>query len=383
MRSKRILFLGTHGQFNIGDELLLETFLSRLGGKHRYAVNSYDPEYTRRQLGDRYQVEIFSTNGSKAQFLRYIWQADLLFFGGGSIIKELYASVGRYRYATLMMIWLTVMFARWVARKPIIMSNIGVGPLLTPGGERIARQILRQVTFLSVRDRLSYDTCLRLGIPEARVQQVPDAVFSLDPEEFVGHGFERGTTDGVLKVALNLNYNIENPDNWETFLDSLATGMRDFQRRQPLEIHALPMQVGFKEHDDYQELSQFQQRIPEIEMHMHRPMDHREVGAIIAGCDIVVAERLHTLVISTILGKPFLGLMYDVKVQELVAGLDKLEFAININQPFAAKELTARLDSLCGQRDSLQRDLAMRGDVLRKDLAEYFKVVNLTIERLT
>ncbi len=44
---RRIVFLGTHGQYNIGDELLLETFLTQLGAEHHYVVNSYDPEFTR------------------------------------------------------------------------------------------------------------------------------------------------------------------------------------------------------------------------------------------------------------------------------------------------------------------------------------------------
>ena len=44
--SRRILLLGTHGQQNIGDELLLSTFLSMLGSEHDYEINSYDPVAT-------------------------------------------------------------------------------------------------------------------------------------------------------------------------------------------------------------------------------------------------------------------------------------------------------------------------------------------------
>lgn len=42
---------------------------------------------------------------------------------------------------------------------------------------------------------------------------------------------------------------------------------------------------------------------------------HREAAEIITSVDMVLAERLHTF-ISSILGKPFYGLVYDVKVQE-------------------------------------------------------------------
>ena len=123
MKQKRIVFLGTHGQFNIGDELLLETFLNELGTDNQYYVNSYDPDFTTAQLTPRFDVEVFHTVEERARFLRYLMRCDLLIFGGGSIIKELYASVGRNRYATLIMVLLTVTFTRHIARKMIVMSN--------------------------------------------------------------------------------------------------------------------------------------------------------------------------------------------------------------------------------------------------------------------
>src|SRR6185503_13252830 len=106
----KILFLGTHGQFNIGDELLLETFLAQLGTEHRYAVNSYDPAFTQGLMRPKFHVEAFHTTKELPRFLKYLLTSNLLFFGGGSIIKELYASVGRNPYSTLLMILVTVTF---------------------------------------------------------------------------------------------------------------------------------------------------------------------------------------------------------------------------------------------------------------------------------
>ncbi len=56
MKNKRIVFLGTHGQMNIGDELLLETFLTQLGRDNHYYVNSYDPQFTGEQLRAQFQA---------------------------------------------------------------------------------------------------------------------------------------------------------------------------------------------------------------------------------------------------------------------------------------------------------------------------------------
>jgi polysaccharide pyruvyl transferase WcaK-like protein len=379
MTQKRILFLGTHGQHNIGDELLLDTFLTQLGSENHYFVNSYDPTFTEAQLRPRFQVDVFHTTGEPLRFLRYLLSCDLIFFGGGSIIKELYASVGRGRYATLLMVLLTVTFARQIARKPVIMSNIGVGPIETTRGKRLSTWILKQVNLLSVRDETSYQTCLTLGLDPRQVHQVSDVVFVNNAQAFMAETDNTPTNAVVLsrpvRVALNLNYDIENPANWDTFLQNLEEGLRGLNERQPIEIHALPMQSAFKAHDDWAVLAEFRQRIPEIEMHLHRPETFQEVAAILSECDLLISERLHSIVVAAILGKPCLALTYDVKVRELVAMLNIQEHALEINRPFDPALLTDRAEALLRAPDIASHHLLHRAATLRSEMDAY--VLNL------
>lgn len=370
MNNKRIVFLGTHGQMNIGDELLLETFLTQLGPENRYFVNSYDPAYTMAQLGDRFQVEVFNTATQRSKLLQYLWQADLLFFGGGSIIKELYATTGRHPYSTLIMVLATVTFARQVARKPIVMSNIGVGPLMTPRGKQLAGWILRQVDIVSVRDRKSYETCQQLGV--SCVQLVPDAVFANPPAVFVNDAPLMPQSGAPLKIALNLNFDIENPANWETFRQNLADALHLLAAQRPLEIHTLPMQSHFKAMHDARVLEEFRDLIPDLNVITHSVETHRDAGAVIAACDLLLAERLHALVMATIVGKPFYALLYDVKVRELVAGLEMSEHAIDINQPFDPAQLVEGIEAVWTQREQVSHHLISRSTALRKELAAYF-----------
>lgn len=383
MTNKRIVFLGTHGQYNIGDELLLETFLAQLGAGNHYHVNSYDPAFTAAQLQPRFQAEVFNTATERGRLLQGLRACDVLFFGGGSIIKELYASVGRNRYATLLMVLAIVTFTRRIARRPIVMSNIGVGPLQTATGQRLARWTLGQVDVLSVRDRKSYDTCLALGLPAQRVQLVPDAVFANSPAVFTPTGADdvagypqpRGAIEAVqppLRIALNLNYDIENPANWPTFLQNLEDGLRALHASQPIEIHTLPMQSGFKAEHDAKVLAEFCARIPEIHVYQHRPETHRQIAAIIAGCDLLVSERLHALVIAAILGKPLVALMYDVKVRELIAGLDMTAYALDVNAPFDPLAFRELAETALREAAAVQAHLLARSGALRQELAAYF-----------
>lgn len=375
MAPKTILFLGTHGQYNIGDELLLETFLSELGAQHRYYINSYDPTFTARQLAGRYEVQVFHTTQDRWQLVSLIRQCDLLFFGGGSILKELYKNVGRNRYATLIMVLGIVTFARLVARKPIVMSNIGVGPITTRFGLLLARLILRQVSYVSVRDQKSHDTCAGLGIAEHKLSFVPDAVFVKDAAFFLSEPGVKNKRSGKLRIGLNLNYNIEKPEHWDHFVEQLAQGLRVIHQRRPIEIHALPMQSHYKPHNDLEMLTALCNEIPEIDVVLHEPSTPQHAAKIIAACDILVAERLHALIMAAILHKPVVALVYDVKVRELAKYLGVEDFAIEIDGSFCHAALANCVLTL-DERQDVSSQLQARVSELREQLRSYFEMLN-------
>ena len=181
--SRKILVLGTHGQANVGDELLLQTFLDQLGAHHRYEINSYAPDETAESLDDSFDVEVFDTATTRLGLLAAIARCDALVFAGGSILKQLGPRTGRHPNATLLMI-LGVVTAARVLGRPILMSNIGVGPLPEASGRRLARRILRQVDLVSTRDPASFRLARERTDDDAKVIRVPDAAFANKPSEF-------------------------------------------------------------------------------------------------------------------------------------------------------------------------------------------------------
>lgn len=351
----RLVFLGTHGQYNIGDELLLETFLHRLGDDAHYVINTYDKTFTADQLGERYSYDLIDTAGDRFRLLWHLLRADRVVFGGGSIIKELNSTVGRNRYATLAMILAIVTFVRWVARRPLAMLNIGVGPVTTPLGRRLARLILRRVDLVTVRDAASWELCRSLGI-EAHL--ATDAVFSAEPEWLLGGPRPCSRVEGPLRITLNLNYDIANPDNWDHFTARLAEVLGRLAGWRPLEIHTLPMQSGFKEHDDAEVLRDFAARLPAVRFVHHQPSTHYEAAQVIANSDLVLSERLHAIVMAAVLGVPAFALSYDVKVTELASLLGLDDYTVDINRAFSADELEIPLRQLISDLDGARRHVA-------------------------
>ncbi|MBA8814998.1 polysaccharide pyruvyl transferase CsaB [Microbacterium halimionae] len=367
-----IVFLGTHGQYNIGDELLLETFLSQLGDQANYVINTYDPEFTERQLGGRYRAEFIDTATDRRALISHLRRADVLVFGGGSIIKELYASIGRHRYATLLMILAIVTFTRLVARAPIGMFNIGVGPLPSRGGRMLAKAILRQVSLVTVRDSASFALCQRLGL-DARVSESADAVFSMSADQLLGEsGAATPARGDVIRVGLNLNHDIENPDNWEHFQESLATAMSALADNRRIEIHGIPMQSRGKRNDDATMLEEFSQRIPNVSFVAHRPETTQDAARLIHSCDLIVSERLHAIVMASILGVPAFVLSYDVKVRGLAKALGLEEAMIDINGPINAPALASSLEQLLVDRANATKRLTARARVLAAQSSDDF-----------
>ncbi|MBH0009613.1 polysaccharide pyruvyl transferase family protein [Salinibacterium sp. SWN1162] len=359
---RRIVVLGTHGQYNIGDELLLATFLKQFGDANSYVVNTYDADDTAARIGDEYSVRMIDTAGGRLQLLRYLRGADALVFAGGSILKELSAATGRNRYSTLLMILGVVTFARWITRTPMAMLNIGVGPIRTRVGRRLAGLILAQVELVAVRDETSAALCARIGVRRPVISGA-DAVFSADPEWLLGgaasaRADSRRAADSTLRVGLSLNHDIDAPEIWEHFLASLATALDGLADARPIEIHALPMQSRGKEHDDASVLRSFAERVPGITVIHHELNDHHDVANVISRCDVVVAERLHALITSAVLGVPIVPLAYDVKVRALATALGLDSATVDMASRVEPEHISAALAEVVGDLDASRRALA-------------------------
>jgi polysaccharide pyruvyl transferase CsaB len=374
---RRVLFLGTHGQANIGDELLLTTFLEQLGHEHQYVVNSYAPDRTRAHFEADVDIEVIATTGDRWPLLRNLVRCDAVVFGGGSIVKELYRSVGRWRYATLVMVLALVMVAR-AARRPVLLCGVGVGPINTRVGRVLAAIIVRTANLVSVRDAASYDTCLSIGARPDRVVRIPDPAFVNRADQLlpVG-GLDEARAgidpDGCVRIALNLNRDIANGDRWDDVLAELTETFDLVAARIRIEIHALPMQSEYKEHDDATVLRAFLSGHPEWNPVVHDTADHRDVAAIIATCDLVVSERFHAIVMAAILGRPTIGLLYDVKVAELADQLGIRGRSVDINAPFDPAGLADAVVSTAALGADEGMRLCLQADAYRAELDDHFE----------
>ena len=383
-----ILFLGTHGQYNWGDELLLETFLHNFrAGADSFYVNTYDRADTEKLFG-HHQLTTFHTTKDRFALLRYLLQCDVVMFGGGSIVKELNPDYGGARYGTLNTLDLLTRVAAALPGKKIVFSNIGVGPLKTAQGKQLAKRILDRGDLVSLRDVNSMELAREIGV-EVEYEQVPDAVFSLSREYFgLSESPEKRTISApkhLHKIALNLCRNISNNANWDHFVENLLTSLSLLLEQNPtLEIIGLPMQSDVEVNDDAREIEAvfetLRAKFPAAKFDLRKPESTREIVAILEEVDLVVAERLHLLILSTVIQKPFVGLEYNTKVTGLLKDLELSAYGININEPFGAKDIYQTLTKLTKKYPTVAAHQAQQYTRLHAQDLEFYRRVEAFLQ---
>ena len=380
-KQKSILLIGTHGQNNIGDELLLETFLYQLRKEKPntiFYVNSYKPDETSKT----FRVVSFHTLKERFKLVNYIFKSDIILFAGGSILKELYSEYGRNKYSTLDMIKYLVLFSKYIARKKIIMSNIGIGPLSTQKGFKKSKNILNKLDLVSVRDQdsLKYGKKLTNNV---NILKVPDAVFSLDRAYFEISDNNPKTNikniKNIKKISLNLCRNIGNPKNWDYFIKNLIINIKKiYEENSNIEIVGLPMQYNYS-CDDYLTLLEFskllKKELPHLKFTLTRPKNVREVVKIINDSDILISERLHCAILATVLNKPFLPLEYDIKVTSYIKDIKLSRYGVKICENIPSNEIYKKVSSICNNYNQIVNYLNNISKKRKKTCDKYFSIL--------
>ena len=140
---KRILLSGYYGFGNTGDEAILASTVKALRKARpelELMVLSEHPEET----GSTYGVRAFHRM-NPAQVLKAVNLADLVVFGGGSLLQDL-TSLRSLIY------YLSIIRVSHLVGKPVVVYANGIGPISSKIGRVLTRHTLSRVKAITVRD---------------------------------------------------------------------------------------------------------------------------------------------------------------------------------------------------------------------------------------
>lgn len=351
----RLVISGYYGFRNSGDEAVLKSILTALehagqerGVRVEPVVLSSDPEWTSKQYG----VEAVPRM-KLAEVRAALRASDGLISGGGSLLQDA-TGLGSIPY------YLGIMeMARW-SGKPTFVYAQGIGPVNRAMFRWPIARAFRKAAYVSVRDEESAALLRRFGVPEARIEVVPDPVMGLPlPGEagLVGGGGAAAVdADGPAVVGVSVRF-------WRgdrADLDRAAAALGALAGRRSVRLRFLPFHHG----PDEDASRYVMERLASAGVASELAPAHEEPQAMlreVSRCRLLFGMRLHSLIYAANREVPLLGLSYDPKIDQFLARLgqkavgstDALDPEIFAEQ--AARMLDRPEDWLASTRPAIER----------------------------
>jgi polysaccharide pyruvyl transferase WcaK-like protein len=342
MHQKSALLLGSYGQTNLGDDLLMYNYLAWLKshGFTRIVVNASTNENIPQVVRDEFpDLEVRLTyKTSLLDWVKILRGVDCVVYGGGTIYKELYATTGRSRYAVISRILAFNILTRVLGR-PIYNMHIGLGVLKTAVGKWITKLGLQTATLTLLRDEQSYHFALdTLGLPGKKLCSTTDGLFITDRWQ---RPWRAGVSlpKGKYKHIVGANFLSDIPD-WVD-RDSYLQAVREFVTTLVKDnnlVVLLPFQHSFNPNSDYEfmqkEILPYVPAAKNLVLVPNLPLE--QAVATFREFDVFVGMRFHSLLLSTSVATPFIGLAYDTKCWRFMKEID-YPYAIRLEDINAQK----------------------------------------------
>lgn len=318
-RAPRLVLVGSFGAGNLGDELLLAGFLTRLKKivpQVTLTIVTGDARATRAWHGRDITTvpmlpvglrSILTTNWLTT--IRAIRACDAVIFPGGGLFTD-------EESLRAVFLWAIHILAARFFWKPVYLFGQSVGPFRTMFGRRLAGFTLRLATLIATRDHASVDELHALSIAKERI------VASHDSALYLAHASKKQTVRAPKNILL---------------------AVRDYPRLDIRVWHALGTRIdadiargayvtfaawGAGDDDALARLAPYCRHFKKIKR-VKLPIGASMLLAAIKKYDLVIGMRLHALVAAHLTSVPSIGVAYSRKVRE---------FQTSVRQPLLPLE---------------------------------------------
>ncbi|MFM9071852.1 MAG: polysaccharide pyruvyl transferase CsaB [Cyanobium sp.] len=296
VRQRRPLICGYYGEHNLGDDALLEVLLRELPEGVQPLVTAHDQPWVQQRFG-----VATCDRRSLGQVLGRLRSCDALLLGGGSLLQDA-TSVQSLVYYSLL-----ILVAR-LQGKPVLLWGQGLGPLRRPISRALVRGVLPLASAISWRDEASGQLAERLGSTHHGVGS--DPVWAYPQQPWSG-------AKGPIVLCWRPLKSLD-PRGWQPYLDALAQLAEQTGR----ELLWLPFHrfqdrgLLHRLHGTHSVPKRVMERSRELEVE-----DPAEAMAVFRGAGLVLAMRLHALILAALAGSPVAALSYDPKVAAVARSL--------------------------------------------------------------
>lgn len=358
-----ILISGYYGFKNNGDDALLSAIISDLREqipKVKICVLSHRP------------AETFAAYGAEAvnrinllRIAKAMKGAKLLISGGGSLIQDGTSTQSLIYYLTIMRM------ARKRGLRSMLYAN-GIGPLMRRVNIARARTELEKLDLITLRDPASFAELEKLGINSENTVLTADPAFSIQPAsdaevKSLLQKFKISTSQKLVGISVR---------QWKMHgsgFEKHIAQTADYMKR---ELGLTPVFLNMQYPTDIK-ISRSIMQLMETEAYtINGSLTDTQMLGVINHMDLVLGERLHTLVYAAAASVPFVGIVYDPKIKAFMEYVGQKNYVDISDVCFEAlrKELdfcVSHKEEICShlsQKTEHMRALAKKTAVLASEL---------------
>ncbi|MAR52536.1 MAG: polysaccharide pyruvyl transferase CsaB [Propionibacteriaceae bacterium] len=286
-----VLLCGYYGEHNLGDDALLEVLIRQLPEGWQPVITAFDSEAVREMVPNAAVINRRSLNST----LKSIREVEAVVLGGGSLLQD------STSFRSLIYYIIIILAAR-IRSKPVILWGQGLGPLKKSLSRFLVSRALNYASSITWRDAASMELAYRLKI-KTPMTMAPDPVWTHQTTNHQGGG------DIVLcwRPSKLLNEN-----GWTLLLKALE----QLCHRTGLSVTWLAFHA-LQDADLFQSLrgkglisdTLAKKSTTIIANNIEQAND------IFSDASLVIAMRLHALILAISSQCPTVGLSYDPKVE--------------------------------------------------------------------
>lgn len=367
MMKKSIFVLGAYGCGNRGDDAILQSICELFPEWEICAANgsycdvsAFLPVKTANcRLNEGFSLSVLCSMAKDS--LRMFWKiakSDALVFGGGSLIHDL--TPYNLPFLFLWHLWAKML------RKKVFYFSMGVGPVKTPFGKKLCRWFLSGADGLFVRDQRGFEICQQLGLANACM--TADAAFAVQTKNQCG---KRTLRDLGLEeknyLCVTASQWFQSSNFWKKDSMDFSAQIENFaacvkaageQLHLPIVFVPTVMHDGSLGETLQAKLTGMDFRMVPVQWNC------KEMAEIVENAAFLLGVRMHSLIFAARQSVPFLALVYDEKVRQLLRILKMEQYSLPL-ETVTAQQVQEKLTVIMEQKDLLCDQLASQSTVLR------------------
>lgn len=341
-KQKEILIAGYYGHSNMGDESILSSII------HGFRETYESPNLTvlcksPNKIFQRFQVRAIS-RFRYFTITKHLKHADMLVFGGGSLLQDRTSQRSLNYYLYLIRI------AKRYGCKVMIYAN-GLGPFTHASSAKRVAKVLNGVDVITLRDHASYNLLRTIGVKNPNVCLTADPVFSLlhtSPE----------TKSEPLPSEKSNHYLVLSIRPWHGNSKQMSQIIASVCNYAYNTYQLSPVFLPMQEKEDLPILQSICKMLEVPGKVLPIPNNVKSIEKIMESADVCIGMRLHSLIFASMADVPMIGLEYDPKISAFIQDIG----GINAGSVAALTEETLRgaLDKIMSNHEQYKNQIAER-----------------------